>query len=251
MRPGEGARSPRHHVSRSGTGLHQPSLERVTQDEHAPPTHLGVRSARFALPLAAVALALALPGTVAAAGDATGWSLLADADVRTIDERIAAGYRLTEIDTVSTSPERFAATFARDAGTGPAWWWYHDLRFEDIEAKLVEHGARLTRLEAYRAGEEIRYAALMVDNTGAAARTWWWWIGPPEEILRKVRELNARVIDLERHPDGFVTAVLAARGRKKSWTYFDRLRRRSTTCSRPTALARWISSRRPRASTTS
>jgi hypothetical protein len=181
-----------------------------------------VRSARFALPLAAVALALALPGPVAAAGDATGWSLLADADVRTIDERIAAGYRLTEIDTVSTSPERFAATFARDAGTGPAWWWYHDLRFEDIEAKLVEHGARLTRLEAYRAGEEIRYAALMVDNTGDAARTWWWWIGPPEEILNKVRELNARVIDLERHPEGLVTAVMAARGRKKSWTYFDR-----------------------------
>jgi hypothetical protein len=181
-----------------------------------------VRSARFALPLAAVALALALPGPVAAAGDATGWSLLADADVRTIDERIAAGYRLTEIDTVSTSPERFAATFTRDAGTGPAWWWYHDLRFEDIEAKLVEHGARLTRLEAYRAGQEIRYAALMVDNTGDAARAWWWWIGPPEEILSKVHELNARVIDLERHPDGLVTAVMMARGRTKSWTYFDR-----------------------------
>jgi Beta-lactamase enzyme family/Polyglycine hydrolase-like, structural repeat len=181
-----------------------------------------VRSARFALPLAAVALALALPGPVAAAGDATGWSLLADADVRTIDERIAAGYRLTEIDTVSTSPERFAATFQRDSGTGPAWWWYHDLRFEDIQAKLAEHGARLTRLEGYRVGGEVRYAALMVDNTGAAARAWWWWVGTPEAILTKVTELNARVIDLERHPDGLATAVMVARGRTKSWTYIDR-----------------------------
>lgn len=181
-----------------------------------------MRLRRFALPLAAVALALAIPGPVAAAGDATGWSLLADADVRTIDDRIAAGYRLTEIDSVSTSPERFAATFALDDGTGSAWWWHHDLRFEEIEAKLVEHGARLTRLEGYRVGGEVRYAALMVDNTGEAARPWWWWIGPPEEILAKSGELNARVIDLERHPDGLVSAVMVPRGRTKSWTYFDR-----------------------------
>jgi hypothetical protein len=180
-----------------------------------------MRLRRFALPLAAVAFALALPGT-GAAGEATGWSLLADADASSIDARIAAGYRLTEIDAVSTSPDRFAATFARDQGTGPAWWWYHDLRFEEIEAKLVEHGARLTRLEGYPSGGGIRYAALMVDNTGEAAKPWWWWIGAPDQLDAKVAELDARVVDLERHPDGLVSAVMVARGRVRSWSYFDR-----------------------------
>jgi hypothetical protein len=181
-----------------------------------------MRLRRFALPLAAVALALALPGTAAAAGDATGWSLLTDADVSSIDARIASGYRLTELDAVSTSPDRFAATFAPDQGTGPAWWWYHDLRFEEIEAKLVEHGARLTSLEGYPSGGDVRYAALMVDNTGDAAKAWWWWIGAPDQLGAKVAELNARVVDLERHPGGLVSAVMVARGRVRSWSYFDR-----------------------------
>jgi hypothetical protein len=181
-----------------------------------------MRIRRFALPLAAVALALAAPGPVGAAGDATGWSLLADADVHTIDERIAAGYRLTEIDAVSTSPERFAATFAREAGTGPAWWWHHDLRYEEIEQRLAEHGARLTRLEGYLVGDEVRYAALMVDNSGYAARPWWWWIGTPDAVLARINELNARIIDIERHPDGLVTAVMVPRGRMRSWLYFNR-----------------------------
>jgi hypothetical protein len=181
-----------------------------------------MRLRRFAQPLAVVALALALPGTAAAAGDATGWSLLTDADISSIDARIASGYRLTEIDAVSTSPDRFAATFAPDPGTGPAWWWYHDLRFEEIEAKLVEHGARLTRLEGYESGGDVRYAALMVDNTGEAATPWWWWIGAPDQLGAKVAELNARVVDLERHPDGLVSAVMVARGRVRSWSYLDR-----------------------------
>jgi len=181
-----------------------------------------VRLRRFALPLAAVAFALAPPGVAAAAGDATGWSLLAEGDVRTIDERIAAGYRLTEIDTVSTSPDRFAATFAPDDPMAGDWWWHYDLRFEEIQSKLAEHGARLTRLEGYRDGAEVRYAVLMVDNTGEAARTSWWWIGSPEEVVAKTAEFNARVIDLERHPDGLVSAVMVARGRAKSWTHFGR-----------------------------
>lgn len=181
-----------------------------------------MRLRRFALPLAAVAFALATPGTAAAAGDATGWSLLANADASSIDEHIAAGYRLVEIDTVSTSPDRFAATFAPDPGSGPAWWWYHDLQFDEIEAKLAEHGARLTRLEGYPSGGGVRYAALMVDNTGSEAKAWSWWIGPPDQLDAKVAELSARVIDLERHPDGLISAVMVARDGVASWLYLGR-----------------------------
>ncbi|MGH3117448.1 MAG: serine hydrolase [Gaiellales bacterium] len=181
-----------------------------------------MRLRRFALPLAAVALALAAPGTAAAAGDATGWSLLADADASSIDERIAAGYRLTEIDSVSTSPDRFAATFVPESETGPDWWWYHDLQFDEIEAKLAEHGARLTRLEGYASGGGIRYAALMVDNTGPEAKAWWWWIGAPDQLEAQVAELGARIIDIERHPDGLVSAVMVARERVASWLYLNR-----------------------------
>ena len=181
-----------------------------------------MRLRRFALPLAVVALVLATPGMAVAAGDATGWSLLADADASSIDERIAAGYRLVEIESVSTSPDRFAATFAPDSESGPAWWWYHNLRFEEIEAKLAEHGARLTRLEGYRSGGGVRYAALMVDNTGPAAQGWWWWIGAPDQLDAKIAELGARIIDLERHPDGLVSAVMVPRDRVASWFYFGR-----------------------------
>jgi beta-lactamase family protein/polyglycine hydrolase-like protein len=186
------------------------------------PNLVAMRLRRFALPLAAVAFALAIPGTAAAAGDATGWSLLADADASSIDEHIAAGYRLIEIDSLSTSPDRFAATFAPDSQTGPDWWWYHDLQFDEIEAKLAEHGARLTRLEGYGSDRGVRYAALMVDNTGPAAKAWWWWIGAPDQLDARVAELGARIIDLERHPDGLVSAVMVARDRVASWSYLGR-----------------------------
>jgi hypothetical protein len=166
-----------------------------------------MRLRRFAAPLAFAALCLVSPAP-AAAGEGTLWSFVPDADVAAIDQQIAAGYRLTEIETESVSPDHFIATFVRDAGTEGAWWWYHDLTLEEVQAKLAEHGARLTRLDVSKDHGSTRYAAVMIDNTGTAAVPWWWWIGSPAELAAKASELNARVIDLERQPDGLISAVM-------------------------------------------
>jgi hypothetical protein len=171
-----------------------------------------MRLRRFAAPLAVASLSLVSPAP-AAAGEGVLWSFVPDADVPAVEQQIAAGYRLSEIETESVSPDHFVATFVRDAGAAGTWWWYHDLTFEEVQAKLAEHGARLTRLDVSKDRGSTRYAAVMIDNTGTAAVPWWWWIGSPAELAAKASELNARVIDLERQPDGLISAVMVDNSR--------------------------------------
>ena len=116
--------------------------------------------------------------------------------------------RLTDIEvqSVSAGVPTFSVRMVRNSGNYAApggWWWYYGLTFADISTKLNANTARLIDLEPYDiGGGQIRYAAVMVSNTGTAQRAWWWYSGVTSAQISNVLP-GRRLVDL----DSFNTAA--------------------------------------------
>ena len=66
----------------------------------------------------------------------------------------------------------------RGAYAVPGWGWYYDQSPEQITALINANTSRFIELERYdRGGGQIRYAVVMVSNSGAAARGWSYLMG--------------------------------------------------------------------------
>ena len=79
----------------------------------------------------------------------------------------------------------------------PGWWWYYGLTSAQVSSYLNANTARLIDLEPYDiGGGNIRYAAVMVSNTGTAARSWWWYYGKTSSEISSLLS-GRRLIDLD------------------------------------------------------
>lgn len=203
-------------------------------------------------PCASIARSIAVAGALCVA--ATGALAALDATSQTNDQSInkptawwfyqsltasqVASYltansaRLTEIEVnavVSGSP-RFTVRMVANTGSYAApggWWWYTGLTASGVTSALNANTARLIDLEPYDAGGGvIRYAAVMVSNTGTAARGWSWLVGvSSSQIASHVTATGQRIVDLDHYTEGGVkkyTAVLVANtgADAKSWQYW-------------------------------
>ncbi|MEL6716250.1 MAG: hypothetical protein AAFP86_20890, partial [Planctomycetota bacterium] len=123
------------------------------------------------LALLAAGAALAAPSIADPQTDVvtpTAWYWNANASLQTIQDRIAQGNRIVDIEVESTSPPRFSAAFVRNQGDyAKAWWWYHGQTFADVQAKMDLHGARLIDIEPYETANGIRYAIVLIPNAGS------------------------------------------------------------------------------------
>lgn len=98
----------------------------------------------------------------------TAWYWHANVSLQTIQDRIADGNRLVDIEVESHAPLRFSAAFVRNQGDhAKAWWWYHGQTFADVQTRMNQHGARLIDLEPYETPNGIRYAIVLVPNAGS------------------------------------------------------------------------------------
>lgn len=140
------------------------------------------------------------------------------------------GARLTDIEIhsiVGGSP-RFTVRMVKNSGTYavPGWWWYYGQTFSQISALLTANNARLIDLEPYDAGGgAIRYAAVMVSNTGTAARNWWYMSGVNSTQINDRINLGYRLIDLDTYFVGaskFYSAVFVLNSGTdaKSWQWW-------------------------------
>jgi hypothetical protein len=141
------------------------------------------------------------------------------------------GARLTQVNVdglVSGSP-RFSVRMVRNAGnySVPGWWWYYGLTFAQVGSYLSTNNARLVDMEPYDAGGgAIRYAVVMVSNTGSAARAWSYLSGVTQpQISTHLSNSGHRMIDLDTYYVGAtkyysMVAVANTGADAKAWQWW-------------------------------
>jgi len=175
-----------------------------------PLLHLLRRWAASAGLLLAAGLAQAALDTSAATDDhsintPTGWWTYSNISPADLSARINEnGARLVdlEVTSVTSSGEpRFLARMVSNSGAYalPGWWWYYDQTPAQITTLLNANSGRLIELERYdRGGGQIRYALVMVPNTGSMARGWSYLLDVNVGTLSDhITRNNMRPIDLD------------------------------------------------------
>ena len=148
----------------------------------------------------------------------TAWWFYTGVSAAQVASRLTSnGARLTDIEvqSVSGGVPRFTVRMVRNSGSYavPGWWWYYGLTAAQLGAHLNANSARLIDLEPYDiGGGNIRYAAVMVSNTGAAARSWWWYYGKTSSQISALLS-GRRLVDLDSYGSGAskrYTAIMVA-----------------------------------------
>ncbi|MCB1995363.1 MAG: serine hydrolase [Burkholderiaceae bacterium] len=132
----------------------------------------------------------------------TGWWFYTGVSASQVSSYLSSkGARLTDIEvqSVSNGVPTFTVRMVQNSGSYavPGWWWYYGLTSAQVSSYLNANTARLIDLEPYDiGGGNIRYAAVMVSNTGTAARSWWWYYGKTSSEISSLLS-GRRLIDLD------------------------------------------------------
>jgi hypothetical protein len=159
----------------------------------------------------------------------TGWWWLSNATSDQVNERVNAGFRITDLEVVQASPIRFNAAFVENSGAySKGWWWYYNADVPFLDSALTANNARLIDLERYEINGHEYFAAVMISNTGADAAGWWWVLGvSASDLSTFVNNNNARIIDLDTYVVSntrYYNAVLiqnTGQNARSWWFYFN------------------------------
>lgn len=131
---------------------------------------------------ASAALAVITSATIATADlhhdqvDQTAWRWYTNATLTTIEDALDDGYRIVDVEIESDSPLRVNASLVANTGDyASGWWWYYGQTAAQIDSRLADNEARLLDIEPYATASGIRYAAVMVPDSGeqsVAATDW-------------------------------------------------------------------------------
>lgn len=135
--------------------------------------------------------------------------------------------RLTDIEPYD-SGSRFTVTMVRNSGAYavPGWWWYYGLTATQVGETLSANGARLIDIEPYATPSGIRFAVIMVANSGASARAWSWLVGASAaQVNSHVANSGHRLTDFKSYLEGgvrkyVVVGVANTGGDAKAWQYY-------------------------------
>ena len=140
----------------------------------------------------------------------TEWWTYANQTPQQLSDKLAEhGARLAalEVNAVTNAGEpRFTARLVpnRGAYAVPGWSWYYDQSPEQITALINANTSRIIELERYdRGGGQIRYAVVMVSNSGAAARGWSYLMGVTRgQLGNHISASGHRPVDLDVYGSG-------------------------------------------------
>lgn len=148
----------------------------------------------------------------------------------TINNTIAQGYRLTNIEYRGSGllGTTFDAVFVQNTGVyATNSWWYYNLTAAQVTANLAANNARLIDLDPYEdLSGNLKFACVMVDNTGSHQRGWLWQYGTTTTALATAaNNNNARIIDLDRYTIGTTTyysaVMIANTGQdQRNWWWY-------------------------------
>ncbi|MBI5877689.1 MAG: serine hydrolase [Chloroflexi bacterium] len=145
------------------------------------------------------------------------WWWYVDVDAATLSSHLSANNaRLTVLKAWDSGGGviHFAAVMVSNTGAdAKAWWWYYNQSIANVTAAWQANSARLVQVHAYTVGAQTYYAVVMISNTGADASGWWWYVGQSVGNLSSfINSNNARLIDLDRNPDGSYNAIMTSCG---------------------------------------
>ena len=140
----------------------------------------------------------------------TEWWTYGNLTPQQLSDKVAEqGARIVglEVAAVTGAGEpRFTARLVHNSGAYavPGWGWYYDQTPEQITALINANSARLIELDRYdRGGGQIRYAAVMVPNTGKMTRGWSYLMGVTRsQIAAHIAATDSRPIDLDAFGSG-------------------------------------------------
>lgn len=140
----------------------------------------------------------------------TAWWTYNNLSPQQLTDKVAEhGARIVglEVAAVTNAGEpRFTARLVHDSGAYavPGWSWHHDQTPEQIAALINANSARLIELERYdRGGGQIRYALVLVPNTGKMTRAWSYLLGVTRSrIAAHIAATGSRPIDLDAYGRG-------------------------------------------------
>jgi hypothetical protein len=132
------------------------------------------------------------------------------------------------VDIAVDNPSAFTVTYVRNTGAyAKAWWFYVGIDAATVAANLQANKARLTALKAYDAGGgNLRFAVVMVANTGTDAKAWWWYYGKSaDEVAALLKANNARLTSLQSYGSGSntryaLTMIANTGGDGKAWWWY-------------------------------
>jgi hypothetical protein len=175
---------------------------------------------------------LALAPAARAADDiensaATGWwtySGMSFNDVGAHASQLNARLVNLKFDPASNT---FSGAYVANTGAfAKSWWWYAGIDANALSADLAANNARLISLQAYVTGGGVRFAAVMVANTGADAKSWWWYYGKSANDVGAVINANhARLTSVSQYMFGgqtvYAVVMIANTGADaKAWWWY-------------------------------
>jgi beta-lactamase class A len=147
----------------------------------------------------------------------TGWWTYTNVTAAQIGTYINQnGARLTDLEVYSVvnGEPRFSVRMIANSGAYavPGWWWYYGLTAAQVSSYVNANNGRLIEVEPYDAGGgQIRFAVVMVSNTGAAARAWTYLMGvSSSQISTHIANTGHRMIDIDSYTEGGVKKYTAA-----------------------------------------
>jgi hypothetical protein len=123
-----------------------------------------------------------------------------------VNNTLASGYRLVDIKVIQFTPSYlFTGTYVADSGSyQKVFWWYYGVDEAGLNSALAANNARLIALDAYDIGAgQIRFTAVMVDNTGADAIGWYWYYNQTVSSITTLwQTLNTRLVQVHSYQTG-------------------------------------------------
>jgi hypothetical protein len=139
----------------------------------------------------------------------TSWSTYTGVTATQVNSYLSANSaRITSLQVESSTPT-FTVVMVRNTGSySSAWWWYYGKTEGEVNSLLSSHGARPISMQAYSTSSGVRYAVVMVPNTGSSAKASWWYHGSASFISSQLSTHNARLIELSPHPGGGYVGIM-------------------------------------------
>ncbi len=136
----------------------------------------------------------------------TAWWTYAGQTVADVTNTLTANNaRIVDLNIEATgATPRFTVTYVSNTGAyAKSWWWYYGVDEATLNTQLTANNARLTVLKAYDSGGgQIRFAAVMIANTGTDAKAWWWYYNKTTADVTTLLQANtARLVQV----NGYVT----------------------------------------------
>jgi Beta-lactamase enzyme family len=118
--------------------------------------------------------------------------------------------RLTEIEVDDPTVPTFTVVMVQNSGAyASGSWWYYGQTAAQVSSLLSANNARLVSAQAYNTGSGVRFAVVMVPNTGANAKAAWWYYGASAALISRYLLVNqARLISLSPYPGGGYLALM-------------------------------------------